>query len=508
MKKFLALMLGVTIILGSPISSFGQTAVSQKEEVVYGILGLDGSVDNIYVVNIFEDSEIVDYGDYDRLTNMTSSDEIIQEADKIKIKTTAPRLYYEGTLKDKQLPWNIQIDYLLDGKAIPGQELAGKSGALEIRLLVQENPEVNNHFFNQYALQIGLNLDTKLADNIRATNATIAEAGSKKQLTYTVLPGEGIKTSVLADVTNFETDAITINGIKMNLGFDIDYDAFTGEFSEFTDAIGQLDGGAQDLLSGANDLEKGMKEFTKGLKAFKDGIGGLGSGVKEINTGAQELSQGLLGLDKQKSGLADGAAQIKQATFASVNDQLEKMNLNLPPLTPENYQGVLEGIEELAAVKEQLKGVVVFADGLNAYMGGLSSISEGAADLAQGTKALSASVSNMPGLANELYQAGEALNAGIKKLRLGLEDYKAGTKELRSGTADIDSQISSSIDEIIGGIAGESGETKSFVSDKNTDVLAVQFVMRTEAIKRPEVVAEKSVKQELSFFEKLMNLFK
>ena len=58
---------------------------------------------------------------------------------------------------------------------------------------------------------------------------TVAEVGADKQLLYTILPGKGLDTSIYADVQNFEMDAISINGIKLNFNLEIDEEELTAK---------------------------------------------------------------------------------------------------------------------------------------------------------------------------------------------------------------------------------------------------------------------------------------
>ena len=61
---------------------------------------------------------------------------------------------------------------------------------------------------------------------------------------------------------------------------------------------------------------------------------------------------------------------------------------------------------------------------------------------------------------------------------------------------------------MIASISGGDGESVSFVSDKNTDVNAVQFVIKTSAIekvKTEEAVSNDTQKQ--NFWQKLLALF-
>jgi hypothetical protein len=72
MKKILSVILTLTLLLALSVTAYAQTTPTQKEEVVYGILTSSGDVENIYVVNIFSDKNITDYGDYTAVENLTT----------------------------------------------------------------------------------------------------------------------------------------------------------------------------------------------------------------------------------------------------------------------------------------------------------------------------------------------------------------------------------------------------------------------------------------------------
>lgn len=508
MKKILSIVLLFVLLFTSFIPASAANTPSPKEEVVYGILNLDGSVNNLYVVNIFNGGTITDFGNYTDIRNMTTSEKLSQNGEQITINTNADRFYYQGTLQKKELPWDISIKYYLDGKEISASELAGKSGKIKITVSVKQNNKASSTFFNNYALQISLSLDNKLCSNIEANNATIAEAGSKKQLSYTVLPGNGIDIAVSADVHDFKMDAITLNGIRLALGIEVDSNEFTGQLSDLAGAISELDTGAAGLLDGINQLSGGMQKYINGMKAFNDGLGQFSSGADKLNTGAAALKNGLSQLTNQNASLVNGALTIQQATFDSINEKLGTMGLGLPVLTPENYSTVLSSVPDLAEVKKQLDGAVQFTQGLKGYTDGVTQLSKGATDLESGTSEFKSSSSIIAASANELYKAGAELNAAVKKLRDGLVSYNDGTKQLRNGTSDMDSQINGKIDEMLGSISGKGDKVISFVSDKNTNVSAVQFVLKTDSINLPEAPKAVEVKPaKLNFWQKLLKLF-
>lgn len=120
-----------------------------KEEVVYVNLNADGSVSEVYVVNSFDLSsagKIVDYGRYSAVRNMTTTDAVEYANELTTIAAPAGKLYYEGTLDSKVLPWKFEFRYWLDGKEYTAGDLAGKSGKLEISMQVRENTACSGTF--------------------------------------------------------------------------------------------------------------------------------------------------------------------------------------------------------------------------------------------------------------------------------------------------------------------------------------------------------------------------
>lgn len=507
MKKLLTFVITAVFLLAWALPAAAEGTPSQKEEVIYGILNADGTVAQLYAVNIFPEGDILDYGSYTAIQNLTDTRSLQQSGDSISLKNSG-RFSYQGTLKSKELPWSISIQYLLDGKEISAENLAGQTGKLEIKISVTQNTKADAGFFENYALQIGLTLDTALCENILTENATIALAGSSKQLSFTVLPGEEASLSVQADVHDFVMDAITINGIRLSLNMTVNTDEFTEQITQLSDAIQALDDGAGDLLSGLEALQKGMTEYVSGLKDFRDGLSALESGTEQLQEGAEGLHDGLNQLSGQSAALVSGAHAMEQAAFNSANTQLSALYPTLPVLTRDNYAALLDTISQLAPLKAQLDGAVQFTDGVIAYTQGVAQLTNGAAELADGTAQLHSSAGTIADSAGSLYDAAAELNSAIKQLRDGLAAYKDGTGELADGTKDINGEIDTQIDEMLSGLTGSGDPIISFVSGKNTNVTAVQFVCRTTAIEAPaEAAPAEETPVQLTFWQRLLKLF-
>lgn len=345
LKRLTAALLAVLLIIGTmPASALASEDNTPKEEVVYINLNADGSVKEINVVNIFEldaDGRITDYGKYESLRNMTTTDEISYSGETVTIDAKAGKLYYEGKLDSTVMPWNIQVRYYMDGQELSAGEIAGKSGELKIALSISENTACSGKFFEGCALQASVTLDTDKCSDIKAEGATVANVGSNKQLTYTILPNKGADIEITAKVRDFEMSGIAINGIKLNLDIEIDDDEISGKIDELIGAVEELDEGADKLNDGAGELYDGT-----GLLDEK--VGEMYDGVDALSGGAAELANGLAAAAAKNQELLDGAyAAFEGLCTASetiLNAQLTMHGLQPVTLTPDTYDAVLTAL--------------------------------------------------------------------------------------------------------------------------------------------------------------------
>ena len=83
-----------------------------------------------------------------------------------------------------------------------------------------------------------------------------------------------------------------------------------------------------------------------------------------------------------------------------------------------------------------------------------------------------------------------------------------GANEFYDKTDGMDEQVEDTMDEMLVSVSGDDSGVCSFVSDKNTNVESVQFVIKTSAIEKPKIVQieEKELKK-TGFWDKLCDLF-
>ena len=358
-----AVILVISIAAGSTftgaLSVNAAETASEKEEVIYVMTDANGNVDSVNVVNIFGKGDVTDYGNYSAVKMLTSTAEIKQENDKITFSNEDEKVYYQGTLENAQIPWNIKITYTLDGKQILPEELAGKSGSLKIHISITENTKCDSSFYENYALQAAFTLDTKQCENIVAEGATLANVGSDKQISYTVLPGKGLDADITADVTDFEMDAAAINGVKLDLAIDIDDEELMDKVGEIQDASVQLNDGAKEVKDGTGKLVDGGSSLDEGAKSLYDGAASLDTGIDTLSEGITTVQDGLNALNAKSGDLTGGSAKV---------------------------------LDALKTIQSSLSGVSVSTDQLKTLTDSSASIKKGIRDLYDGAAALAINV--------------------------------------------------------------------------------------------------------------------
>ena len=662
------LMAALLILLMIPFSAKAE-AGTPKEEVIYVNLNADGSVKEIYVVNIFEldaDGKIIDSGRYESLRNMTTTDEIGYANETITIDAKAGRLYYEGKLSTNVMPWNVSVHYYMDGVEYTAQQIAGMSGDLKITLQITKNENCEGNFFEGMALQTTLSLDTKTCTDIRADGATMANVGSKKQMTFTILPGKGADVQVTAKVRDFAFDGISINAVKLKLNIEID-DA------TIQDKIGQILDAVKDVDAGAGQIQEGMSQLQGGTGEIYDKVGQMTSGTSALLSGSNTLADGLAQIVANNSQLMNGAWQVYEGLCSAaelvINEKLASYGMDAIKLTPKNYEKVLkdllkkidgdnvydlayqkalemvteqveeraqevylgylatiadsvymtyllsvaDSLYELAAatvIKEELVTNGFTEEGAEAYLKtsrgkemirdavagmtdeqkdqviqtvyatlteeqkqqilegavesltkeqkrqildgyidqmmkskevtdqiaaavagsgtaassiislkgqldnysvfyeGLKSYTEAVEAALTGAQKLKLNMSTLHDAVGTLHTALGTLHDGASDLLDGATDLKDGTGQFLEEMAGSESDISGMVNSIVDSFSGSDVELGSFVSEKNTQVTSVQFVIKTAAVAAGQAEVETPVaQQELTFWQKLLRLF-
>ena len=412
--KTTAVTLCTVMALGAAAPVYAADTVSNKDENVYVTLNEDGSVSSVYVVNEFTSDKagtITDYGDYSSVKNLSTDDALTQNGEKITVNAPEGKFYYQGNLKKTDIPWEIGIRYFLDGSEISAEDLAGKSGKLKIEISVTENKACEGNFFDNYLLQATVVLNTEKCTNIVADGATAANVGNDRQLLYNMMAGQEKTIEITADVTDFEMDGITFQGVPMS--FDLDTDSFdTSELKDktkqITDAATELKDGAKDLSDGTKSAVDGSQSLLDGTKELSDGVDTLADGGNELLSGSQSLYAGASELQSGIKSYTAGAAQLSDGlnAYLAGTEQLKSGASQLSGLS---------SLGQIHTAVQTLEGAVgTDTSQSQTLLGGSAALTSGLLQLKNEVNALSSSTSAEQ-LANTLAQV-QALQGSIQTL--------------------------------------------------------------------------------------------
>ncbi|PRX39084.1 putative phage infection (PIP) family protein YhgE [Planifilum fimeticola] len=594
---FLALLLlvstPVTLTMAHGAQSSGKGSYSGKSEVVYATLEADGDQKEIYVVNKFSvdrPGKIIDYGPYTRVENLTDLTEMEVDGQRVGFVTSKDLFYYQGTLKDRPLPWDIDVSYRLNGKNLPPEQLLGKDGKLEIRIHTRANEKAGeNPFFENYMLQISLTLDPEIYENVEAKDGTIAEAGKNQQVTFTVMPGKEASFVVRAEVRDLEMESIQITGIPPGLSVDIpDADGMMDGMRSLSDAVQGIDAGISELNKGMAELHQGVEGLYGGSKKYKQGIRELEQGSAELIEGSKSIRDALKKLSRSLGGdadqidvgqlkelqkrLADMAGGLKQTenSLTALQDQYTKayhaLDRSIAAIPAQDiseedirqlkasgadprvvdqlvqtytaaraakdaytavkgsFQAVNPTLKEVArSVREMSIYIEIIADRLDNSLNqthldesmkklqqGLQSLSEQYGAFHSGLVDYTRGVARLSQNYGRLHTGIAEMKDGTRQFQTGMHELHQGTSKLARSTRNLPDQMQSEIDQMVSEYDRSDFDPVSFVSSKNKKVKSVQFVLKTESIKKEEDKPKSGPKEEENkgFWSRLLDLFK
>ncbi len=482
-----------------------QEAKFKKDENVYGTLKSDGEVDNVYVINQFnvtKAGKITDYGDYDTVENLTTLENIKKDDNTYTLNATEGNFYYQGNISECELPWDIGISYYLDGKEISAEKLAGENGELVIKLKVNDKKDVDQTFFENYMLQISLTLDNSKTDNIKSKDATMADAGAEKKVSFTVMPDTEEEYELSMDINDFEMDGIQIAGIPFSMNVEFpSTDNMTSGLVSLSDGIDKLSDSATSINDGLAKLVSGVDRLSSGVSDYSDGIEKYVNGIKKIDKGSESFKNGLDDLSEGADKLASSSTDI--GTGLSGADKLLN-SIDTTGMSADQIKAVKTAAATLDALNE---GYGSFSHGLTSYAQGVDKAAKGYASLQSGLDTLADNGKKLDSGSKKLADGISSLNTGTSKLSDGMDKYTDGMNKLNDKTVDIPQKMDKKIKKMKDTYKYDFTAT-SFTSKKNdNNIDKVQFVLSTPSIKKPDKVKKEEENKKQDFISRLKALF-
>lgn len=387
-----------------------------KTEVVYVKLNSEGEPTTAYVVNRFEAAPgktIDDFGNYSEVEQLSLNGSMSQGKDIVSLETGGKDFYYQGKLKECELPWTFELHYRLNGKEVSPHELGGASGDFELELAVAAS-EVkteageDNPWAKKNMLQISITMPSESVTDLKAEGGSTAQAGSDSLVNFIFLPNSHpAKYVVTAKVENFSMPPIQIAGLP----FSMDLSTIEKPDLSKNQEIKDLKEGTKKLADGAADLASGLQELKEASETLKSNLDKIVSGGSELIKGQADLENGL----SQYTGGVDTLSANGKSIKDGLGDSAKGAG-DLASGLEQSYKGI----------NDYVNGVKNYVNGVDRLAANLPSVNQGAADLQAGMDQLASGVAQLGD--------GKSLLEGSAEIRQGLETMKKGLAAL--GTAE------------------------------------------------------------------------
>lgn len=226
------------------------------------------------------------------------------------------------------------------------------------------------------------------------------------------------------------------------------------------------------MLQGAKALQESYAAFDGKIGELVHQLGGLAYRMSELSSAIHTLVSEYGKLDQGINGYTAAVAKIA-TSYSQITDGAARLVTGSSALKT-GSESLYSGTGELVL------GIAELYDGTGTLSDGAGALDEGAAELL----------------------------SGIAQLYDGASELKDGTGTMREETKDMDTEIADQIDELIRSMTGGDFEPASFVSEKNTNVQSVQFVMQAGGVQLEEASGvTREEPKKLSVWQKFLNLF-
>jgi len=423
------------------------------DETMYVNLNYYGVIDETRIVKSYSVNgadKIVDFGNYSKVTNMSTLEKPEFNNGKLvfKAEKDLKRFYFEGIPSDQSpvLPWKFDVAYKLNGVEIKAEDLAGKSGLIEMKLSAIPNKKAGSYYANNMLLQVAAMVDMDEALSIEAPGAQIQTVGSKKAAIFMGLPGEENEFVVRIGSEDFEFPGFGIMIIPATL-------------SQLED-LKDLRETKEKIEDSANALNAGMDVMLNSLESMQGGIKGTSEGLRELDTARETISTSKGSLydkaDISIDNLDQSARQVEkliphleeaQTLADNVNQQLNIMAETTKTIKPKltKLQRVLEdlndNLDSLSDMVDDLGDVKSSSSRRSRTL--VMAVNNNIADYNQIAASISEDVSSLDA-AGEVTggAAGPVSDPKIDAILGGVSQIGSGLSDMGSGLSDMGGMLS------------------------------------------------------------------
>lgn len=464
--RAIALGLSVSIASAMPAAVTVQADASSvsKEDTVYIMADAAGNeTDTTVSSHLILDGasgSVKDTSNLRDIMNVKGDETFTDDNGTLIWDAAGQDIYYQGKT-DQPAPVKVHLNFLLDGKKMSPDQLAGKSGHLKIQVQYENDADVtvdingeSEHVKSPFLMMTGIILPPDTFSNVTVDNGRIVNTGSGNVVIGYGMPGlkESLKLGELEDRLVEEGSDESEAGTSENR----DKTAGTGTSGNDVSDAAQDNKGKNAPTS--DDEETLDFDTTEVKQKLRDGIEDLNiSDTFEIEADVTGFSLG----STYTFALSDLFGDLTTSDFLSVDgineamDKIKEAGTKLVDGSGELFDGTTElqdgygklddGINALKdGVGELAEGSGTLKDGVNKYVDGVNSLASGVTSYVDGAEQVADGIDSLTDLQkgiSELKTGLDTLNAGTNSssdLIKGINALNSGMKQLQKAADSID----------------------------------------------------------------------
>jgi len=504
-KSRFAACIMAAVLAASPISAYAADAkisgAGQSYDEAYYVTTdyygnlIKGSIVKSYVTN--GDTTICDYGSYDEVRNLTNAVQANTNGTRTVFdlsSDTPQHFYFEAYTSQpyKALPWDISVRYELNGVPAEAEDIAGKTGVVEIFIDAVPNDSASEYEKNNFSLASTALFNQDDILSLEAEGAQVQLIGNLRVALFIALPGEEQHVSARVGTDSFQFGGMTFLMTPVTLGqlsevsklqerkgeLESDYEKLSGSLDAVLDSLDEISSSLDASAAGLREIDQARRTVSEGKEAVYGDLDSLkGSLIKlegyleplssDLASGGRALSDGLDALSvlnrdmqslkrdlKELDGYVGDLGNSTKPVASGIQDALTKTQTDAAKV-----QEDLNALDALKLEKADALDPDEVASGIGAALAERG-LDEAAAKLAE------------PEAAEALSDTVNGVNAQIQAVNGLIEEANSTVDAVHAGSDELLQRVSNAAEDaknLQNGLAREVGNVKSGASDLSSD---------------------------------------
>ena len=392
----------------------------------YGNL-TDAAVVKSYILNGAQ--TVADYGDYTEVADLSRGSTPVTSEGKTTFDLAGSGLthfYFQGKTEKPfaALPWTLAVRYSLNGVPSKAEDLAGKTGLVEIAVDAVPNEKASDYAKHNYTLEVAAVFNQDDILSLEAPGAQVQLVGNLRAVLFMALPGEEQHFVMRVGAENFSFGGLTVLMVPATLGQLSEIARLGEKKDELEENYRKLSGSLDDLLDSLDDVSANLTAAASGLDTLNDARKTVSDGKDAVYDKADALKDDLTAVSGALAPVTDDLAGAS-AALTDVKTALTAANSDVAALKDDlaDVKETLEAVrtskkdletlfDDVKALADALRVIKAHNGDLHAVMGDVGKLQTALENLRENKKEL------------------DALVTGLTRAEIALENLRKSRKAL------------------------------------------------------------------------------